>query len=136
METIYFNGKYCEERDMPITKEIIVAYFKQQNDYLKLDKRARAKLIASVSRDFNKGTLNLNDFEFHDRAFRDFFNYYYWKKSMQEHFDTKGVARVSCGLGRYKYIGVNSEQEANKWCSENTNILYSIWFVESYREIR
>ena len=136
METSVYNGEYFVEVDLPITKEIIIAYFKRQPDYLKLDRRTRAKLIGSVSRDFNKGKLNLNDFEFHDMNFHHFFNWWHFNESMRKFFKTKGVARVSGSNGKSKYIGCNNELEARKWCDENTNILYTIWNVDYFREIR
>lgn len=135
MRTIYYNGTNITDKDMPITKEIIIAYVKHQTDYQQLGRRARAKLVGGISREYKKQTLNIKDYEC-DSEFIKFFNYYYYKKSMQEHFDTKCVAKVRC-YNQAKYIGVDNEQQANKWCVDNSNVLYGVfWQVVEVREIR
>lgn len=137
MDSCYFDEKteHVISCDDPITIDVIVDYFKSQNDYIKLNRYQRAKLIRSVKKDFNSGKLNLNDF-YKDGHFHNFFYAWHYKKTMREHFKTKYVAQVSANGGKWKIIGVNSKEEANKWCWEHTNILYTIWTVDFLHEIR
>lgn len=137
MESCYFDEKTEQviRCDDPITIDVIVDYFKSQPDYIKLDRYQRAKLIRSVKKDFNSGKLNLKDF-YKDGYFRNFFNAWHYNKTMREHFKTKYVAQVRANGWKWKIIGVNSREEADKWCNEHTNILYTIWTVDFLHEIR